>query len=46
MSPQVASVFDDFLDRELYDENIITARALAYDAKTEYNVEEDPTMVL
>ena len=45
MSPQVASVFDDFLDRELYDENIITAHSLAYNAKAEYNVEEDPTTV-
>ena len=46
MSPQVASVFDYFLDRELYDENIITSISIDYDAKAEYNVEEDPTTVL
>ena len=42
MSPQVASVFDIYLNRKLFNENIITSTSVAYNAQAEYNVEEDP----
>ena len=44
MSPQVASVFDAFHHRPLYDTNIVTHNK--YDSVAEHGVEQDPVSAL
>ncbi|MBH09570.1 MAG: oxygen-independent coproporphyrinogen III oxidase [Candidatus Marinimicrobia bacterium] len=43
MSPQVASVFDAFHNRPLYNSNIITSNK--YNPKAEHGIEEDPLLI-